>query len=550
MPKTSIAARFVPVAAATAVLAASLLIRPVSVSAVNTTLCGSAGYGYGANPAIDKVSPNVGTTLGVDPVILTGCGFTGFTSPISVNFGSAASTSLTIDSDTQITAESPPHAAGTVDVSVTTPFGTSPSQPGDSFTYVAPNRCTWVTLTAAPPNQTTSGTQVTFTANATGCPNATSLYEFWIRPFSSNTWTSVQAYSSNNVFLWDTSRQEPSYIGVWAKDAGSPTATFEVNASVQYMVTVAECGGGVTLAAAPTPPQNAGTQVTFTATASGCPNANPLYEFWERPAASSTWTSVQAYSTNNQFRWDTSGAAGIVYIGVWAKDAASTTPTFDPSCLPCLKAIASVAYQVNSGSCSAVSLTAAPPSPQVAGTQVTFTAHATGCTNSLPLYAFWKRRVSSSVWTLAQNYSGSDQFHWDTTSDSGAFQVGVWAKDAASTTPTFDANASVPYAALSSCASVTVSASPNTVTHGTGTHSTATAAASGCTNISGTLYEFWMRTTTTGWQLVQGYSTSSIYDWNSTGAPITTVYFGVWVKDAQSSTSTFDANASTTLAVT
>ena len=51
------------------------------------------------------------------------------------------------------------------------------------------------------------------------------------------------------------------------------------------------------------------------------------------------------------------------------------------------------------------------------------------------------------------------------------------------------------------------------------------------------------------WQLVQGYSTSATYDWNSTGAPAGTIYFGVWVKDAGSS-STVDAFASTAVTVT
>ena len=51
------------------------------------------------------------------------------------------------------------------------------------------------------------------------------------------------------------------------------------------------------------------------------------------------------------------------------------------------------------------------------------------------------------------------------------------------------------------------------------------------------------------WQLVQGYSTSATYDWNSTGALAGTVYFGVWTKDAASPNS-YDAVANTTVTVT
>jgi hypothetical protein len=83
--------------------------------------------------------------------------------------------------------------------------------------------------------------------------------------------------------------------------------------------------------------------------------------------------------------------------------------------------------------------------------------------------------------------------------------------------------------------------------HATGTHVTITAVATGCSN--GARYEFWMRTTTTPWQLVRSYTTGTTYDWNSTGAPAGTVYFGVWVKDASSSAA-YDQLANTTVTVT
>jgi hypothetical protein len=78
---------------------------------------------------------------------------------------------------------------------------------------------------------------------------------------------------------------------------------------------------------------------------------------------------------------------------------------------------------------------------------------------------------------------------------------------------------------------------------------TITGAATGCTNVN-PRYEFWMRPATSStWQLVQGYSTSATYDWNSTGAAAGTVYFGVWVTDANSP-KTVDAVSSTPVTVT
>src|SRR5439155_22173406 len=65
-----------------------------------------------------------------------------------------------------------------------------------------------------------------------------------------------------------------------------------------------------------------------------------------------------------------------------------------------------------------------------------------------------------------------------------------------------------------------------------GTSVTVTATASGC---GSPVYKFCMRPATSStWQLVQGYSTSATYRWNTSGAPAGTVYFGVWVRDAKS----------------
>jgi hypothetical protein len=137
---------------------------------------------------------------------------------------------------------------------------------------------------------------------------------------------------------------------------------------------------------------------------------------------------------------------------------------------------------------------------------------------------------------------------WNSTgAAAGTEYFGIWARDASSSA-TFDVNASIPYSVTTqACTSVTASANPATTVHGTGARVIVTAVASGCTNAR---YEFWLRTTNTDWQLVQSYSTTATYNWNTTGAPVTTVYFGVWAKDAASSTGSFDANASVAVPVT
>jgi hypothetical protein len=413
----------------------------------------------------------------------------------------------------------------------------------------APSCSGVLTLLAAPP-YVTAGTPVTFTASASGCTNPDPMYEFWMRPSTSSTWSMVQTFSISNLFNWDTTGISGDYyISVWAKDAASLTSTFDTKVTVAYRVYPARTASctGVTLTAAPPYQSVSGTQVTFTANATGCTNASPLYEFWMRTDISNTWTRVQSYSTNNLYRWDTSRIPGGYYISVWAKDAASTAATLD--------VYNTTHYIAYVASCPLVTLSSSPASPQAAGTAVTFTAITSSSSpptysypNPDPLYEYWLRPASSDAWSVVQAYSTNNLFHWNTSGLSGSFYVSVWAKDAASATATFDVKETVAYQVTgASCTSVAVSSAPTSVVHGSGTHVTVTASATGCTNSP--RYEFWMRPAgSTRWQLVQGYGTSASYDWNSSGALAGTVYFSAWARDANS-TASYDTFASTPVTV-
>ena len=87
-------------------------------------------------PTVTALNPTSGTTLGGTPVTITGTDLTGAT---AVTFGGTAATSVVVvNSATSITCVSPGHAAGTVDVLVTTPGGTSANTAADNYLYVLP----------------------------------------------------------------------------------------------------------------------------------------------------------------------------------------------------------------------------------------------------------------------------------------------------------------------------------------------------------------------------------------------------------------------------
>lgn len=88
-------------------------------------------------PALILIGPTSGGLAGGTTVTIAGRDLEGAT---AVKFGpNAASANFSVKSDDEIKAVSPPAAKpGTVDVTVTTPGGTSAPVPNDQFTYVAP----------------------------------------------------------------------------------------------------------------------------------------------------------------------------------------------------------------------------------------------------------------------------------------------------------------------------------------------------------------------------------------------------------------------------
>jgi IPT/TIG domain len=84
-----------------------------------------------APPQVTAISPASGPTSGGSKVLITGSGFTGAT---AVDFGGVSAVIMMVDSDTEITATSPP-GTGAVDVTVVTPNGASATGPADQFSY-------------------------------------------------------------------------------------------------------------------------------------------------------------------------------------------------------------------------------------------------------------------------------------------------------------------------------------------------------------------------------------------------------------------------------
>ena len=137
---------------------------PVGTSAISPP---ADQYTYEDVPTVDLVSPVAGPTLGSTLVSISG---TDFTDATSVQFGAAAAGGFTVVSPTSMTATSPGTSpggtAGTVDITVTTPIGTSATTAADQFAYEAVPSVTSVSPLAG---LASGGSSVTITGtNFTG----------------------------------------------------------------------------------------------------------------------------------------------------------------------------------------------------------------------------------------------------------------------------------------------------------------------------------------------------------------------------------------------
>lgn len=133
----------------------------ISVTIDGQTATLSNGFTYENLPTIQHVTPRRGPSAGGNRVQINGAGLTGAN---AVEFGSVAATSFQVDSDQAITAIAPAEPSKTtVQVTVTTPIGTSPVDENGANDYTFVSGLPAVTSVAPDFGLTTGGQSVTIT---------------------------------------------------------------------------------------------------------------------------------------------------------------------------------------------------------------------------------------------------------------------------------------------------------------------------------------------------------------------------------------------------
>ncbi len=238
-------------------------------------------------PTVTEVAPIDGNTTGGTPVTITGSGFTLAT---GVKFGSNSATHFTINSDTQITATSPPGSAGSVHVTVTNPVGTNGSAAPDSYLYVPPaiswqqyilagsDGSTWMDVDA-------NNLKLTLTPSVDSNAVVSGNADLWTQNAGVNQdlgiFISGGAYGTGQIYAW--------------KESGGFAGTFSPNAA--FVQTIIPLSGGATYTVKLQWKTNHATSGTIRVGAGLGPDYSPTRltaELLARPTDNSLRTAVSA----------------------------------------------------------------------------------------------------------------------------------------------------------------------------------------------------------------------------------------------------------------
>ncbi|MDH2406385.1 IPT/TIG domain-containing protein, partial [Bradyrhizobium sp. SSUT18] len=219
----------------------------VTVTTAGGTSATSASdkFTYLAAPTVTSVAPTTGPTAGSTTVTIGGTGFV--IGATTVNFGGTPGTGVSVTSATSITVTSPPGAAGTVNVTVTTSGGTSATSAADQFTYFGTPTVTSISPTGGP---VAGGTSVTITG--TNFSGATAV------KFGAALATGVTVNSATQITA--TSPAGTGTVDVTVTTPGGTTATSAAD-QFSYAATPA-----VTSVAPNAGPATGGTSVAITGT--------------------------------------------------------------------------------------------------------------------------------------------------------------------------------------------------------------------------------------------------------------------------------------------
>ncbi|WP_248764995.1 putative Ig domain-containing protein [Pseudomonas protegens] len=335
-----------------------------------------------AVPTLTSVSPNSGSIAGATAVTLTGSNFTGAT---SVSFGGTAAPSYTVNNATTITATTPAHAAGAVNVTIITPGGSATLT--NSYTYAVP----------AP---TVGPVSATVAANSNANPITLSL--------SGGAATSVAVASAASHGTATASGTSISYTptaGFSGSDSFTYTATNASGTSSPATVTITVSAPTINLSPGSLSNGTVNTAYSQTVSASG---GTPPYNY---AITGGSLPAGLVLNTSTGLISGTPFGTGTFNLTVTATDANNATGS---------RAYSLVVNSLAAPLASNVSTTvAANSSANTIPLNITGGAPASVAVASAASHGTATASGTSITYTPAAGFSGSDSFTYTATNASG-----------------------------------------------------------------------------------------------------------------------------------
>jgi large repetitive protein len=274
-------------------------------------------FTYITAPTVTSISPTNGPIGGGMTVVITGTGFAAANPTGAVKFG-AANAFYTINSNTQITATSPANSAGTYDITVTTPGGTSATSAADQYTYVAAPTVTSVSPTAGP---TSGGTTVTITGSGFSAAPGTGAVKFGA--------TNASYTINSNTQITATSPARPA--GTYDITVTTPGGTSATSAADQFTFVAAPVASSHTAAAVAYNAANVNFSVAGHATNSPTSFAVGSATTAQGGSVSVDSAGLVTYSAPTGFRGNDSFVFTATNLGGTSAPATVTVPVSNPT---------------------------------------------------------------------------------------------------------------------------------------------------------------------------------------------------------------------------
>ncbi|MFU1552419.1 putative Ig domain-containing protein [Aeromonas sp. A04] len=289
-----------------------------------------------AVPTLTSAAPNSGSTAGATSVTLTGTNLTGAT---AVSFGGTAATGYTVNNATTITATTPAHAAGAVNVVVTTPGGSATLTNGYTYTVPAPiagpvSATVAANSSANPITLALSGGAATSVAVASAASHGTATASG-----TSITYTPTAGFSGSDSFTYTATNaggtSSPATVTITVSPPSislSPTTLSNGTVGTSYSATLTASGGtapytyAITAGSLPaglslntgtgaisgTPSASGASNLTVTATDANSATGSQAYTLTidaQAPVAGAVSATVAANSSANPITLALSGGA-------------------------------------------------------------------------------------------------------------------------------------------------------------------------------------------------------------------------------------------------